>query len=1474
MKKSPIPFTFGETMGQAIQNSKILIFFIAFLLFVNTFLFSFEFSFSYSPHNTHPALTEEMAEFFNSRIANQELRIKDEEIEWMKQGAINEDEAPRWINHFFDPIHKTGWSGKHFGVLTQEQGLEQGAEMAPKPVLASIDWATNQEYQSSYGRQYGNQTWQKAVGSYINGDKKSAFISLGYILHFIEDLSVPDHTRDDTHAGIYGDPGSPYENYSKEYTLYNKLNIAEELKNQNKNFFEFSSLESAFEYLADYSNKNFFSEDTINNSEFEKPALDLLETIEKTIESGERKYFYNNDIYLFYKQTKGHETIISTDDKNFVLPSYRSHLFPQAVLTGASVIDLFFKEVEKYKTQPELLEPIKQDSNAPLLETLKQSPRLVVLNISDVADKVFTSTKVFAVKTGQKIKDSLADAKSKIQDSFLGAVGLIKNSLTFFDFQNLKAGLPNEIIGGLAPDISGISEFQNESQSADQAAGAPDKISAGAFIEASRAGEPANIQTDFGAIQNQANESGALASVAPVVNSSAEKPNESKLRKTASYGLIPIPTGPGGLFLAGVGGGGGSSDNPQFPISESQTDSGGQNYDDQNSQNQQGGDNNQSEQEEQESDQESNDSNNSDNGSEDGNEDNGDNQNQDASSTPEEQIPPDTAPPDPPVIFLPSDFNQTFTAPRIIFEGTAEASSTIFAEFNSIIASTSVSGFGDWSTALDFNQGSSTVDFYAVDQTGNQSSSTRIFIFVDSIAPAIDNFAIGQCGNSLSGNGCLVATTTLNLSWSSDSSDIDYYELSYGAIISTTTRALIKVELSDGNVYNFSLRAKDKAGNWSGALIAQAEINTMPVVINEIAWGGTAGHSEDEFVELYNRANRAINLENWILYSQTDQKPWINLSGAIPAKGYYLIERTNDETVSDIPAGWSGSFGASQGGGAGLSNNGEVLNLVFISNNSTTTIDQTPEGRWPAGTSNGRSMERFNPDIAGSVRGNWGTNNMLIKNGKGAGPQFYEISATPKARNSANYLIVIQDDTLREDKILAKSNSPYLITDSINVLQGKTLAIEPGVVIKIAGNSTSLTINGILDSRGAGQDPIVFTAFSDDEHGGDLNNDATSSSPFPGNWMQILLSQTSSSTIGNTIFRYGGMWYNGQPTGRSMVKVDSAFSTIQNSVFEYSKVYGLELLNSDSLVSGNTFQYNNPQTGMAAGLYVQLGEPRILNNTFQNNKYGIYINNGQAQILNNNFISNGASAISSNGPIGSFSGNFGSNNGLNAIEIIGNLTSQGSTGVLSPNSLPYVLDYSPSVAADSTLIIQPNTVIKSASNLNISGSLFSQGENPGDIVFTSVSDDSVGGDTQNNGASSFPSAGNWFGINVFSGAYASLKGTTVKYGGARSFGANPAGINVKDGEIYLENVFFENNYLHGLRLENATSTIKNSEFKNHITPDNSSAVAYYNSSIHLENVIFSENMLGVYADPNSIVKTALNIVFDNNTSTTSPSNLW
>lgn len=127
----------------------------------------------------------------------------------------------------------------------------------------------------------------------------------------------------------------------------------------------------------------------------------------------------------------------------------------------------------------------------------------------------------------------------------------------------------------------------------------------------------------------------------------------------------------------------------------------------------------------------------------------------------------------------------------------------------------------------------------------------------------------------------------------------------------------------------------------------------LSVIINEVAWAGTAASANDEWIELYNPGSTSVNLVGWILRS-SDGNPTINLTGSIPPGGYYLLERGDDTTVSDIPADQIYPGDSS----TALNNNGEVLQL-FDPQNRLIDSANSNGFSWPAGlASTFGTMER------------------------------------------------------------------------------------------------------------------------------------------------------------------------------------------------------------------------------------------------------------------------------------------------------------------------------------------------------------------------------------------------------------------------------------------------------------------------------------------------------------------------------------
>ena len=152
----------------------------------------------------------------------------------------------------------------------------------------------------------------------------------------------------------------------------------------------------------------------------------------------------------------------------------------------------------------------------------------------------------------------------------------------------------------------------------------------------------------------------------------------------------------------------------------------------------------------------------------------------------------------------------------------------------------------------------------------------------------------------------------------------------------------------------------------------------LSVIINEVAWAGTAASTNDEWIELYNPGSTSVNLVGWILRA-SDGNPTINLTGSIPPGGYYLLERGDDTTVSDISADQIYPGNSS----TALDNNGEVLQLMDPLNRLIDSANSNGFS-WPAGlASTFGTMERRGVIADGDTA--WITNTGVISWGLDAG---------------------------------------------------------------------------------------------------------------------------------------------------------------------------------------------------------------------------------------------------------------------------------------------------------------------------------------------------------------------------------------------------------------------------------------------------------------------------------------------------------
>ncbi|MEK7627020.1 MAG: lamin tail domain-containing protein [Patescibacteria group bacterium] len=171
-------------------------------------------------------------------------------------------------------------------------------------------------------------------------------------------------------------------------------------------------------------------------------------------------------------------------------------------------------------------------------------------------------------------------------------------------------------------------------------------------------------------------------------------------------------------------------------------------------------------------------------------------------------------------------------------------------------------------------------------------------------------------------------------------------------------------------------------------------VSLRDVAINEVAWSGTKSSSGDEWIELKNNTGNAIDLTGWGIYEQGGDVLIVVLEGIIQPAFFYLTERTDDNTVSDIAASQTPkSFS-----GSGLSNSGEYL---VLKDASGVTIDSVnAAGGWFFGATSPDyfSMERIDSLASGDDVVNWKSNNGVTRNGKDA--EGNPINGTPLAENS------------------------------------------------------------------------------------------------------------------------------------------------------------------------------------------------------------------------------------------------------------------------------------------------------------------------------------------------------------------------------------------------------------------------------------------------------------------------------------------
>jgi len=194
------------------------------------------------------------------------------------------------------------------------------------------------------------------------------------------------------------------------------------------------------------------------------------------------------------------------------------------------------------------------------------------------------------------------------------------------------------------------------------------------------------------------------------------------------------------------------------------------------------------------------------------------------------------------------------------------------------------------------------------------------------------------------------------------------------------------------------------------------------------------------------------------------------------------------------------------------------------------------------------------------------------------------------------------------------ANSPYIAVESVEVWEGVTLTIEPGVTVKF-NSGKKLQVNGGLIARGTASKPITFTS--------------NQANPAPGDWGNIEFTGTAITTtvdaegnyMSGSVLQYCAVRYAGYANARGAIDARSLLidhCTVQNNhapgiymmgtqtapgrimqgtISENSGYYGGGINTGYSIVSGNTINGNSASFG--GGIYA--GRSTVISNTIGGN---------------------------------------------------------------------------------------------------------------------------------------------------------------------------------------------------------------------------------------------------------------------------------
>ncbi len=227
--------------------------------------------------------------------------------------------------------------------------------------------------------------------------------------------------------------------------------------------------------------------------------------------------------------------------------------------------------------------------------------------------------------------------------------------------------------------------------------------------------------------------------------------------------------------------------------------------------------------------------------------------------------------------------------------------------------------------------------------------------------------------------------------------------------------------------------------------------------------------------------------------------------------------------------------------------------------------------------------------------------------------------------NNAIRLTGSFQDTLANNVPADMDTSVYVVHgNDVQVNDGNSLTIDPGVILKFKERGTQFKVDGKLTAVGTSSDPIVFTSWRDTSYGGHTHKPSDDTPPSTRDWNNLRIENraSSDSRLEHIIVRYGDENLYVRPElnhpidnltsefGRhGLVQDRNVTNTLLNSTIRGSSGPGIELRRGEMTVRNSTIA-DNGNDGMLAWGRNNAAFREVSNSTIKNNNNeGIRVNN-------------------------------------------------------------------------------------------------------------------------------------------------------------------------------------------------------------------------------------------------------------------------